>query len=518
MENKRRFLWQGLLMTGVSLLLRSVGVSAQIIIAAKIGAEAVGISALIGGIGGFAVTLALSGIQPGCIRLVSQAIGKKDYLSARRALFCSVLHALLFGGLAGALLLIGAGPIGKIWIADERVIPSLRILALTLPCIALSSCISGYFIAVRKVYKSAFVQVIEEFLRIGFTIILLNRMVSKGVESALSALALSNAIADIFCAAVLSLLCIYDRKYLSKNIENSLSPPCAATFKQLLSITVPIAIAAYVRSGLITLEHSLIPRGLQTFGMDHGASLAAYGIVQSMALPVILFPCALLWSFAGLLVPELTEAHVRGEKVRIRFIMHRVFSLTLFFAIGASGIMIAFSDELGRILYQNMEAARMIRLLAPLIPVMYLDSATDAMLKGLGQQVYSMKVNIADALISVVLVWFLLPIFGIYGYVITIYVTELINAALSILRLINLGEMRPPLTSWIIKPLGSIVGATCLTRLLYHWLINNAANFSVSTHFAFLVVIVLFLYVSFLLLLGALGRQDIQWMKSFFYC
>ena len=45
-----------------------------------------------------------------------------------------------------------------------------------------------------------------------------------------------------------------------------------------------------------------------------------------------------------------------------------------------------------------------IKLLAPLIPLMYLDGSVDSMLKGLGQQVYSMRVNILDSLLSVVLI------------------------------------------------------------------------------------------------------------------
>ena len=517
MENKRRFLWQGLLMTGVSLLLRSAGVSAQIIVASKIGAEAVGISALIGGVGGFAVTLALSGIQPGCVRLISQALGKQDHPSARRALLCCVLHALLFGSVAGLLLFVGSGPIGTRWIGDARVVSSLRILALTLPSIALSSCLSGYFVAVRRVYKSAFVQVFEEGFRIGCTVILLNLMAEHGIESALLALAISNALSDIVCAVSLSLLCIHDQRRLFKTGEDHPSFSILHTMKQLLSITLPIAIAAYARSGLITLEHSLIPRQLQLFGMDHAAALSAYGRVQSMALPILLFPCALLWSFAGLLVPEITEAHVRSEKTRIHFIMQRVFSLTLFFAIGASGIMIAFSEELGLVLYQSTEVAQIIRWLAPLIPVMYLDSATDAMLKGLGEQVYSMKVNIIDSLISVLLVWLLLPRFGIYGYIITIYVTELLNAALSILRLLNIGEMSPCLTAWIVKPVGAIVGATCLTRLLYPCLVSPTAPFPGTVGLVVLIITVLFLYVTFLLLLGAIQKKDARWLKSFFY-
>ena len=106
---------------------------------------------------------------------------------------------------------------------------------------------------------------------------------------------------------------------------------------------MPVAIAAYARSGLITLEHMLIPIGLQSFGQSHAEALSSYGMVQSMALPVLLFPCALTGAFAGLFIPEVTEAHVKGQLVRIRYMMQRVFSLTLLYAIGTAGLMTAFS-------------------------------------------------------------------------------------------------------------------------------------------------------------------------------
>lgn len=518
MQNKCRFLWQALLLTGVSMLLRSVGVSAQVIIASKIGAEAVGVSSLISGVGGFAITLALSGIQLGCTRLVSEALGMKNTPLVHRTLRCAIAHALAFGCLSCIILLLGAPLIGRFWLRDIRTLPSLRILALTLPFISLASCFSGYFVAVRRVYKSAGIQVIEEILRIGCTLFLLNRMVSKGLESALLALALSSAIADISSGCVLYVLYRHDRRrHFPTVIAAKASPSYASVGRKLLSITMPVAIATYARSGLITLEHMLIPIGLQQFGHSHGDALAAYGIVHSMALPVVLFPTALLGAFAGLLIPEITEAHVRGEYTQIRGMMGRVFSLTLLYAIGTSGIIIAFSYELGSFLYHSWEAAECIRLLAPLIPIMYLDSATDAMLKGLGEQIYSMKVNIIDASVSVLLVWILIPSLGVMGYIITIYVTELLNAALSIVRLLNISKLTPHVIKWVAKPLLSIVGATCITRLLYTLIPAVLTPPEHILALVFLICVALFLYAILLFITGGIQKRDVVWLRSFLY-
>ncbi len=519
MQNKRRFFLQALLMTGVTLLLRSVGVSAQVIIAAKIGEEAVGVSSLIGGVSGFAVTLALSGIQLGCTRMVAEGLGQRDSALVRKTMRCVITHALFFGGVSGLLLLFGAPLIARYWLRDLRTLSSLRLMALTLPVIALSACFSGYFVAVRRVYKSASAQVLEEVLRIGCTLLLLQRSASAGLETALLSLAFSGVIADIFAGALLLVLYLWDRKIHFPRKNETPTPYTHTTVaRRLLSVTMPVAVAAYARSGLITLEHMLIPIGLQAFGHTHSDALAAYGLVHSMALPVVLFPNALLSAFAGLLIPEVTEAHVRSEHRRIRGMMERVFGLTLFYSVGIAGLMIAFSQELGMVLYDSSQAARYIHILAPLIPIMYLDSATDAMLKGLGEQVYSMKVNIFDASLSVFLVWILVPQFGIMGYIITIYIAEILNGALSMVRLFRICSPKLDLFTWVCKPLFSIIVATQLTRLVYLFCRSGGVltHITQGSGMIFFLSTAAFVYGLMLYISGALKRKDMTWISGFF--
>jgi len=60
---------------------------------------------------------------------------------------------------------------------------------------------------------------------------------------------------------------------------------------------------------------------------------------------------------------------------------------------------------------------------------------TDSMLKGIGEHVYSMWVNISDSFLSIILVWFLIPRLGISGYAVVIVVMEGYNFILSLTRL-----------------------------------------------------------------------------------
>ena len=204
---------------------------------------------------------------------------------------------------------------------------------------------------------------------------------------------------------------------------------------------------------------------------------------------------------------------MKQQKDRISSIMHRAFWLSLLFSIGVAGLIYCYSGELGYLFYKSRQAAYYIRLLAPLIPVMYIDSATDAMLKGLGEQVYSMKINIVDASLSVLLVWILLPIFGIYGYVITIYVTELLNAALSIVRLLNVGHLRPRILSWIFAPLFCIVLSTVTTRFVLDQILKIPDKGLLGLLIKISVNCLLYLLLE--RISGALKKKDVQWLVSF---
>ena len=148
-----------------------------------------------------------------------------------------------------------------------------------------------------------------------------------------------------------------------------------------------------------------------------------------------MFPYAVIGSFTSLLVPEMSEMLARGDGEGIRRTVGRVYRTSALFSVLACGIFVNFAPELGWMIYHSGEAARFTVLLGLLVPFMYLDTAVDAVLKGLGEQVYSMKVNIVDAASGLLLVMLLTPVMGIGGYILTVWICEVGNLAASIRRL-----------------------------------------------------------------------------------
>ena len=512
MKRLRRFFLNAVLLGTTTIFMKSVGVVFNAYVSGKIGAQGMGLYSLVTSVYGFAVTLAISGVSLAVVRLVSEELGKNNRAGAIAAMRKCIGYALIFGISSFSILFFGADFIANRILQDERTYLSLRVLSVALPFIALSNVFAGYFNAVRRVYKSASASMAEQFVKIMLTVGFLRALLPKGIEYGTLALVLGTAIAEALSFAYFFIFYILDKKKYLKTKKAASDPEMN---RRLLRISLPIALSSYLRSGLVTVQHILIPIGLRRHGADYGTALASYGTIHGMVFPLILFPSAVCTTFSGLIVPELSElaatyGNVRGNR-HICYIVRRALSLALLFGIGTAGILLCFAEPLGILVYKSAEAAKYIRIFAPLVPVMYLDTTVDGMLKGLGQQLHSMFYNIIDASLSVFLVWILMPQIGIYGYVICVFVTELVNLAFSLTRLLTVTEARLPIPKTVLCPLICIAGGTALSMIAMHMVSQNVGN-AVFTVSGILLSVVF--YVILLRITGGLSREDSRWFRG----
>ncbi len=508
MNRLRRFMFNGILMAFVALAMRTVALTFNVYISNRIGAVAMGLFSLISTVYGFALTLATSGISLATTRLIAEDIGdtanergipQKSRAQVRCTMGRCLLYALFFGGLASIALWFLSDYIGTVILRDIRTVSSLRLLSLTLLPTSISAVLCGYFSAARKVYKNAVTQVLGQGIKIYITVTLLASLAARDIESACLCVIGGGALAEFISFVMTWLLYAAEKKKSSEKIE---AAERKRSTKRLLANALPVAFSAYMRSALVTIEHILIPHGLEKSGASRDSSLAAYGTVGSMVFPLVLFPSAISASFAGLLIPEVAECTAMKDTRRLCGIICTVLEAVLIFSIGCAGVIMSFSLELGSTVYtHSATAGKYILYIAPLIPIMYLDTAVDSMLKGMGEQVYTMWVNIADALISVILVATLLPGMGISGYIVTVYFTEILNATLSITRLLQKSKVKTRAPLWVGRPLLCIIGATHITHLLAKIiaLVNVWCKMSIAA----------VLYVGLLTLLGGIKPRVI---------
>ena len=469
MQKGSRFLYNAVLLALVNIALRMITVSFNTFVSAKVGAEGMGLLTLVMSVYGLSVTVAASGVNLAAVQLTARALAvseEENFATGsarlRRVMGGCIAYSLCFGIGAAILLFLLSDGIGTHLLGDARTVPSLRVLAISLPAISLSSALAGYFTGVRRVYKNAIISVAEQFVKITLTACTLMLFAPAGIEYACLAVVGGGAVAEGGSLLLSWLLYIRDSLRCKKGKSTSLPP----AFPQVFRTAFPVAVGAYARQGLVSAEHLAIPWGFRKNGASAAEALASYGTLHGMVYPLVFFPSAVLSAASGLLVPEFAEFHARGDRERIRSTAAWVMRLSLLFSIGVSGIFISFAYEIGSGLYPGTDAAALLARIAPLIPVMYLDATVDSMLKGLGEQVYCMRVNIIDSLCCLVLVVLLLPRFGLGGYFLTQYLCELLNATLSITRLLHVTDLHPRVGQWVFYPLFCVIAATSAVRFL----------------------------------------------------
>jgi stage V sporulation protein B len=198
MKTKRQYLWNAPLLTAVTLLMRTVAVSFNVYVSNRVGAEAMGLLALIGSVYGFAVTLATSGIHLATVRTVAAGLEASGGADNKRILRACLSYAAFFGTTATLLLLLLARPISHYVLRDARALRALFLLSITLLPIALTSVLNGYFTAVRRAWKNAVSQVSEQGIKIALTIYLLLVVSPKTIEGSVLAILLGGAVSESF--------------------------------------------------------------------------------------------------------------------------------------------------------------------------------------------------------------------------------------------------------------------------------------------------------------------------------
>lgn len=486
--NRRLFLKNGVILAASAILIRSLGMTFRIMLSERIGAEGLGLYQLVMSVYLVFASLVTSGICLCTTRMFGElsATGKPD-----QARYCVEKYLLLafFSGVAAAGILSGMADFtADCWLGDIRTAMPLKLLAPSLPLMAVSACIRGYFAARRRTLPTSIEQLLEQIIEIGAFVLLFRLFQPEDIGQACNLAVIGTTAAELIslCYALL-----YYRRDIRKLTAGRTKMNHLT--RKTLPILLPVCANALTRSGLSAAENALVPFGLRQCGQSSAASLAAFGTVSGMAMPVLVFPSVFVLPLAALIIPEMAEANARHHSNSVRHMTERTFGLTLLYSIPVTVLMIFDGMPLCRILYGNSEAGYYLTVLAPVIPLMYLDTVVDAILKGLNQQTSYFIFNTIDSVIRVILTLILLPLFGINGYLMVIIISELLNTLLSIGRLIKVTSFRIRIREQILRPLLCILTPCLLLRLIPFCSDETLSTIGKITLAAFVYTALLFL-------------------------
>ncbi len=393
-------------MTVFSVLVRVLGFVFRIRLADLVGTEGMGRYQLVTSVYMLGATLVTSGVGAAVTRLTAEAVAK-DGLTASKSVTKSALRLVLLPGLLVGGALFFAAPLWtKLFLYDPELVNAVRVLGPCMPFIAWCACFSGYFYGTRRVLPAAFTQFLEQAVRIGVLFYGLVRMGDAPLYARVTLAVVAVSLGEI-------LSCLYIA-FRYRCCRDGYGAPVGN--RAILAVSMPIAANGYLNAVLRLTENVLIPRLLLISGLTMSRALSLFGLLKGMVLPVLQLPSAIISALAMNLMPALAEAHTQGHNRRVQLALEKSIGFACVGGIMAVGLLLGFAREVGLLLYHNREAGELLRQLAFICPLIYLEIVLVGALNSLGRQRAALRNSLIDSAAKLIVLILGVPRYGFAAY------------------------------------------------------------------------------------------------------
>lgn len=401
MSKRRTYLHNAALLTGSGLVLRALGMGFRIVLAAYLGSEGMGLYQLILALYMVFVSFATAGVNVASARLAAQSLARGSGMAETLRGLC--ITALGFGTAA----------------------------MLAQSVLAVSGAVRGCFLAARRVQPNITAQLIEQLVRMAVAAAGLRVLAQWGAGYGCAAVLLGNTVSEsVSCGIMLA--------FAARTPEFAPRPDAPLhpyTHKELYDILWPVEGSRLLASALQAAESSLIPYTLAIYTGSRAEAVAQYGSLKGMALPLLFFPFSVLGALSGLLMPEITRAHTKGDTAAMRRLIFTMLRMTGAFSLAAGVGFVLLGAPLAGFIYRDAKVGRYVQLLGFVAPFMYLESMVDGVLKGLGEQLATFRYSLFDSVFRIAAIWLVVPQYGMMGFLGVMAVSNLMTCGLNMRRM-----------------------------------------------------------------------------------
>ena len=430
---KSKIVRDTILLTIMQLFLDTAALLLNVFLTRSLGASAIGILTLTGTFLGLAGVISNGNAYLCTSRLISEELGRKNSCP-ERILRHGITLCLILSIATSSVIFVFAGTFSESFFGGSDMVNIIRLMPAALISGAVASCLKGWFNANRKSSITAVGDILEFVIRCSVIVIMTLMNGDTGRESVCGIM-----IGGIIAGNVFSLLffaVIYIRTRRRSQSKGSL------TFRGYTALAIPIMGGGILTSVLSSVNDALIPVCLRQYGDSAGEALAMFGVFEAIVIPALFFPSVILCSMSGIIVSETARAAAGGDKKRIERLAEKLTGWTLAFSIFAGAVLMRYGGRTGELLGGGELAGRMITAIAPVIPFIYMEIVTEAMIKGMGFQSFSSLNYLAEYAIRISVVLVFVPRFGFWGIAASYYASNVIGNCSRFAKLLRSTEMK----------------------------------------------------------------------------
>ncbi len=431
----KKFLTAATWLTLMSFVLKGLGMLFRGYLSSRMGAVGLGLYQLIMSVYSVFATFATSGFTMSVSRLAAERLGDgKGRSGALRVLCVASGVAFGLGVLSFAVLFCGADFLARGVICDYRTAQPLKLLAFSMPFMALSACLKGYLMAIGQIYKPSIASLFEQIAKIGITVYIFDVVYTgvKAPSTLCTALVTGITAGEVLSYVFLFLLYAF---FSGRTKESPIAEHPAATLKSVVRVTVPIAAGGYMSTLLHSTESVLLPIQLIRYGGDRSTSLAQLGIIRGMAIPLLFFPYAFLGSLLSVKIPDVALLNTKESKHDRNVLIRKILAVSAAVSLATGAVFFLLPSTLCRLFYGSAEGTHAVRVLATVTPFMYMETVSDGLLKAIDEQKRTLAYGTVNSVLRIAAVLTVVPLFGSDGYLWLLVASNTLSFALCFGRL-----------------------------------------------------------------------------------
>ena len=442
-----------------SIILQCFGLLLNVFLTRRLGAAAVGALSLMTSFYGLAAVLSGGSGFVAASRFLSEEIGSGG---DPRRMFRSVLSfCLILSSVSALLLCFLASPVSA-HLSDAAVpAGTVRLLSVTLPLSAAAACFKGRCYAYHRVYIPAAAECIEFILRAGVMAFCTGFCIPAGKLSVLTAFAYSvlagQGASLLFLAAV-------------KLPEQAAGGICKVQRVHFLRLILPIMGNACIVALLSTANDALVPLTLLQYGSSTEEALAQFGEFEAIIIPTLFFPSVVQCCMSALMVPALSKARAANDQRAVKRTTERVLEQTVSFSLFVVLILVLWGGRIGVWLGGEPFMGKILRIMAPVVPFIYLEIILEGILRGLGRQSFSTLNYLAEYTVRISVLLICVPMFGFYGIVMSYLACNLTGNAVRLFLVLHFGRVKPEWKRILLYPLIALFFSWQISMLMMHLL------------------------------------------------
>lgn len=334
---------------------------------------------------------------------LSTSLGKliAEKRSSKKVIFSSIPFTMIYNFFLMIILIFLSKFISNTLLNNSITYYPILCISFTLPIIALSGILKGYFFGKNNMFPYTFENICEQIVRLLFIIFIVPKLLNISLIVAISSLVLVNILSEGI--AIIVMLLFIPNKSLDKEsfkVDKNI-------VKDVLNISIPSTGSRLIGSISYFLEPIILTYAMLKSGSSLSLITSEYGIVTGYVYALLLIPSFFTMAISTSLLPIISKNYAERNMriVKKGLSQGMLFSLLIgcFFTI----LFMLFPNYILKFIYNTTLGSDYVRLIAPFFIFHYIQGPLTTYLQAINKAKCAMYGTLLGSIIKNILLFVL---------------------------------------------------------------------------------------------------------------